>query len=766
MVWFTEIAIPSCLLSLREGIEGSCECETQGTTHLTSGPIAFDFDFESFNICFLVCGRRCPRVMEDRRPQQSCDEAIGSLVRQESEAAEALLAPGPRTPSAPGAVLLRTRARLYRIAERLQLKDYDQADEDCKHVFAEGSLGAALQSLLLDGSLPEVCSILSKALYGEPLNGIMTKDMTRLKRLLSEIEALRSNVVSDLAEENEEDVEEGWQYRPPPRGVTSSEEYTLCKRFLEQGLCRYGAQCTSAHSQEELSEWQRRYASRLIRLKQQQEGKHFTENYMEALIEKWINSLTPERVMNDCVEGITVKHSSDLSITVNSKKSSHSWTFTLFCKPVRSLQRIALLYDANRPHFSITGVSAGDASALEPQELCEGCQECSVTSLIHNGMDHCLYSVEVSFSTEIFGTFRQTVVFDFGSEPVLMQRVMVDAASIEDLEHLMQARQQLLMSARRWDASCKSIIEFVPSESMDLERGLLSRYQIPLSADQLFTQSVLDRSLTRDNYQSRLHDLLYIEEIAQFNIKVNLQLVTSFMLTGISGGAKYAQGGQLFGRFKLTETLSEDTLAGRLVMTKVNSVLLLPVCRERTAPNQPAGAKERVYEALIEEKTKDYIFLRVCKDCCQELGLVPDQELQVELQFQLNRLPLCEMHYALDRIRDTGILFPDVRLTPTIPWSPNRQWDEQLDPRLNAKQKEAILAITTPLSINLPPVLIIGPYGTGKTFTLAQAVKHILKQPETRVLVCTHSNSAADLYIKDYLHPYVEAGNPHARPLR
>lgn len=71
----------------------------------------------------------------------------------------------------------------------------------------------------------------------------------------------------------------------------------LLVRFLEQGLCRYGAQCTSAHSQEELTEWQRRYASRLIRLKQQQEGKHFTENYMEALIEKWINSLTPERVV-------------------------------------------------------------------------------------------------------------------------------------------------------------------------------------------------------------------------------------------------------------------------------------------------------------------------------------------------------------------------------------------------------------------------------------------------------------------------------------
>lgn len=74
----------------------------------------------------------------------------------------------------------------------------------------------------------------------------------------------------------------------------------LFHRYLEQGLCRYGAQCTSAHSQEELMEWQKRYASRLIRLKQQQESKHFTENYMETLIEKWMNSLCPDRVVSAC----------------------------------------------------------------------------------------------------------------------------------------------------------------------------------------------------------------------------------------------------------------------------------------------------------------------------------------------------------------------------------------------------------------------------------------------------------------------------------
>lgn len=101
-------------------------------------------------------------------------------------------------------------------------------------------------------------------------------------------------------------------------------------------------------------------------------------------------------------------------------------------QPARMLHRIALLYDANRPHFFITAVSAGDASTQVPQQVCEGgCQEWTGVGLMQNGMDHCLYTVEVAFRTEIFGTFRQTVVFDFGSEPVLMQRVMVDAASIE-----------------------------------------------------------------------------------------------------------------------------------------------------------------------------------------------------------------------------------------------------------------------------------------------------------------------------------------------
>ncbi len=162
----------------------------------------------------------------------------------------------------------------------------------------------------------------------------------------------------------------------------------------------------------------------------------------------------------------------------------------------------------------------------------------------------------------------------------------------------------------------------------------------------------------------------------------------------------------------------------------------------------------------------------------------------MEVQFQLNRVPLCEMHYAVDKLPDLSLVHPDVRGQAKklkIPWTPGRQWQAESElaansavAKLNPKQREAIVAITTEITDDpLPPILIIGeqtedyfclntcvvqnlsaplfsgPYGTGKTFTLGQTIKLLLKQEGSRVLVCTHSNSAADLYIREYLHPYI-----------
>jgi hypothetical protein len=68
----------------------------------------------------------------------------------------------------------------------------------------------------------------------------------------------------------------------------------------------------------------------------------------------------------------------------------------------------------------------------------------------------------------------------------------------------------------------------------------------------------------------------------------------------------------------------------------------------------------------------------------------------------------------------------------------------------NTNQHEAIAMILDPSPT--PPILVIGPFGTGKTFTLSLACESILSQSgRNKVLICTHSNSAADIHL-DHLN--------------
>lgn len=74
--------------------------------------------------------------------------------------------------------------------------------------------------------------------------------------------------------------------------------------------------------------------------------------------------------------------------------------------------------------------------------------------------------------------------------------------------------------------------------------------------------------------------------------------------------------------------------------------------------------------------------------------------------------------------------------------------------RLNSQQKQAVLLGTADHSAAVPPVLLMGPFGTGKTFTLAQTALEILHQPDTRILICTHSNrcKALDFSTRNFVN--------------
>ena len=74
---------------------------------------------------------------------------------------------------------------------------------------------------------------------------------------------------------------------------------------------------------------------------------------------------------------------------------------------------------------------------------------------------------------------------------------------------------------------------------------------------------------------------------------------------------------------------------------------------------------------------------------------------------------------------------------------------KKLGTELNAEQVSAMEAIL--LSESVLPVIIAGPFGTGKTFLLSQAAEYLVKHSKHyRILICTLTSNAANVYLKNF----------------
>ena len=132
-------------------------------------------------------------------------------------------------------------------------------------------------------------------------------------------------------------------------------------------------------------------------------------------------------------------------------------------------------------------------------------------------------------------------------------------------------------------------------------------------------------------------------------------------------GHCWAQAEELFGQFKVPCWISPDDAAGRLLLRTKGTVLL-----------GFGGQPSEVYEALIEKIEDDSVTVRLSAQCCLELSLAAAQVVKVEAQFQVNRVPLCEMHDNIDRLKPEHIeriLFPTLSVH-----TPRQQVRHQLIP--------------------------------------------------------------------------------------
>ncbi|MBN3283558.1 M10L1 helicase, partial [Polyodon spathula] len=298
--------------------------------------------------------------------------------------------------------------------------------------------------------------------------------------------------------------------------------------------------------------------------------------------------------------------------------------------------------------------------------------------------------------------------------------------------------------------------------------NFLGQYPIPqklrecfeLKNDVLVAEPELAEPLGRSVFRSRFSALLWLEELHAESEMKEFSLSGAFLRRSASYLQLEVPG--------VSEGRPSASVGDKVILRK-------PI----------ENCAEVEYIAYITEINDEELSLRVnCEFHHNYLG----EPLDVEFTF--NRLTMRRCHAALDQaehLRDT-VLFPECVVVQTpqlsLAWEEEREGDSQendgqntetlcadmvsvatqtrlggsphesgprkrgdqfFNPSLNPHQRAAVKRILAG-ECRPTPYILFGPPGTGKTITLIEAILQIHhKLCDSRVLVCTPSNSAADL---------------------
>ncbi|XP_051780349.1 RNA helicase Mov10l1 [Erpetoichthys calabaricus] len=398
-------------------------------------------------------------------------------------------------------------------------------------------------------------------------------------------------------------------------------------------------------------------------------------------------------------------------------------------------------------------------------------------------------TVAVQCQARILGSCTELLLLHFQSFSI-GRLLDVDVHASEELlvkaqTNYMPASQLSLLPSTQLN---KDVIAVLPSSlPHKLPRrhlpNFLSRYPVPPSLkecfehekDVLLVQPQLAEPLSWHNFQCKFSALLWLEELQaeremkEFSIHGTfLRKSANYLLLDVPGVAD-----------------------GRPSVSLGDKVLL-----KRTLAN----GIELEYTAYISEIYNDELSLRVNLDFHSNYNGEP-----LDVEFTFNRLTMRRCHAAVERVEHLGeaVLFPQCLVIKPVQlhleWQQNNTEDETFpsderdagaqgvdmvsvgtqtqagkssptfplsqngfyfNPALNPHQRAAVKRILTGECRPLPYILF-GPPGTGKTVTLLEAILQIHhKLPDSRILVCTPSNSAADL-VCSRLHysGHVPSGN-------
>ncbi|XP_044142409.1 putative helicase MOV-10 [Bufo gargarizans] len=234
------------------------------------------------------------------------------------------------------------------------------------------------------------------------------------------------------------------------------------------------------------------------------------------------------------------------------------------------------------------------------------------------------------------------------------------------------------------------------------------------------SRNLLISTLEFSNYPDKFHLLLHLEEI-QMEIDIR----------------KYDKERQTMERDRNLLILDVPGVAENRPSVLKGDHLFV------TLSNEPESPSKVSYKGYVHGVELERVKLGFSQNLLQKFisGMLFD------VTFTFNRMPLKVQHRAVDLAKKRNLqeyLFPTGARQQCIVNTDNlRLYDQNLEN--NQEQYMAVKQIVSGFS-RPAPYLIFGPPGTGKTVTLVEAIKQVLKNiPECRVLACAPSNSASDL---------------------
>uniref|UniRef100_A0A671K4Z8 RNB domain-containing protein n=1 Tax=Sinocyclocheilus anshuiensis TaxID=1608454 RepID=A0A671K4Z8_9TELE len=379
----------------------------------------------------------------------------------------------------------------------------------------------------------------------------------------------------------------------------------------------------------------------------------------------------------------------------------------------------------------------------------------------HLHSSHSTYQLSVSFLSFRPGVYEQWLVFDFDMRPVLLRKLKVRVGQQFHVQpdEAEESECAEILSDELWNSGNRVIVPFFARKEKDEQ--LLSKYKPPQINLQFNPYADHSSPLHRDNYRERAHHFLFREEIAEEKLISRLNVCGRVFLSDqLSDGKFSAAAGKLFATLKVSCSLTPDSPEGLMLKRGVQMALVNCIPAKASVS---VDQRNHVYEALVLKQAagEGHIGLHLCAQCVSELQLKKATWCKMEVQFQLDRLTFCQIHQAIDHLPDLHNVLPDFSKC-CVPVNIIKQSE------LNNKQQIAMNFILGKCEVNkvAPPLLIYGPFGTGKTLCLASAAKKLALHSQNKVLICTYTNSSADLYVREHFHPYIANGHPNLKILR